>query len=412
MTPLWLQWISLTWEPPPVLICCQLNLMESRHVQYLSNERAPTTRPFPALPRAKHYTVTPVRFISAVITTAPLKLPLHISERAISVVFRWLLIASLLALCAIPAGCRRTVQKALGKSTWQQKFHWKAEDYFDDVQVVALCHAIEKDDVAEMDRLIAAGTNVNAKGKGNMTPLMWAFPDNKLARFERLLEHGADPNVIIESDFGTRDAIMPGVAVTHMATETSFPGYFEAVFAHGGDPKLAKQTVALGRGDTPIFVVLESRSPNKKNRVQFLLDQGVDIDLPDGGGASPLLSAATLGQYDIAMMLLERGADHTLYCNDGLMRLVHILLRERSKPSYASWSTVQKKDYQQLCEWLQSHGESFEQAEADLKRWKSWHEMPGGFGPKRLAEIAERKAREAQANQKPAPPPADEKQPQ
>jgi hypothetical protein len=34
---------------------------------------------------------------------------------------------------------------------------------------------------------------VNAKGKGNMTPLLWAYFDDRPQRLLLLLEHGADP---------------------------------------------------------------------------------------------------------------------------------------------------------------------------------------------------------------------------
>jgi hypothetical protein len=49
--------------------------------------------------------------------------------------------------------------------------------------VIALCKATEANDIAEIDRLVAAGADVNAQGEGNMTPLLWAYPDNKLERF-------------------------------------------------------------------------------------------------------------------------------------------------------------------------------------------------------------------------------------
>ncbi|MDR3110936.1 MAG: ankyrin repeat domain-containing protein [Planctomycetaceae bacterium] len=69
-------------------------------------------------------------------------------------------------------------------SSWYSKFNWKAEDYFDDPKVIALCRAIEAKDIKKIDRLVANGADVNAKGKGNMTPLLWAFPDNKPEVFE------------------------------------------------------------------------------------------------------------------------------------------------------------------------------------------------------------------------------------
>jgi uncharacterized protein len=130
------------------------------------------------------------------------------------------------------AGCAK-MPASIG-TTWHEKCGWKAEDYFDDPQVIALCHAIQANDLKEMDRLIAAGVDVNAKGKGNMTPLLWAYPDNKLERFSLLLKHGADPDIKIQSDFNTRGGMRSGDSVTYMACKSAFPGYFDAVFSHGG----------------------------------------------------------------------------------------------------------------------------------------------------------------------------------
>lgn len=159
--------------------------------------------------------------------------------------------SAIAALLIAAVGCGRVAQ-VLPAPNSHEKVGWKTEDYFDDPQVVALCKAIEANDLAEIDRLVAAGADVNAQGKGKMTPLLWAFPDNKLMRFKRLLEHGADPNVVVEDEFNTRGVVMPGDSVTHMAASSYYPGYFEAVFAHGGDPNL-KRTSVLGMDDTPLF---------------------------------------------------------------------------------------------------------------------------------------------------------------
>lgn len=160
---------------------------------------------------------------------------------------------------AVLVGCGQ-VRQVVGRS-FHQKAGWKAKDFFDDPQVIALCHAIEADDLDGIDRLVAAGANVNAKGKDGMTPLFWAFPDNKLTRFTRLLEHGANPNVAIESDLGTHGGFEPGDSVTHLACRTKFPGYFEAVFAHGGDPNLVKNG-PIYKGDSPLFSVIMGGGPN------------------------------------------------------------------------------------------------------------------------------------------------------
>ena len=61
--------------------------------------------------------------------------------------------------------------------TPHQRLKWKAEDFFTDPGVISLCKAIEAKNLKEIDRLVKSGNvNVNAKGRGNMTPLLWRFP--------------------------------------------------------------------------------------------------------------------------------------------------------------------------------------------------------------------------------------------
>ncbi len=224
----------------------------------------------------------------------------------------------------ILAGCDQVSQ--ITDSTFHQKFGWKAEDYFTDPKVIALCHAIEADDIPEIDRLAKSGADVNAKGKDNMTPLLWAFPDNKIERFKRLLELGGNPNVITRSDFNTHGKMGRGDSVTHMACRTAFPGYFEAVFAHGGDPNLVGNRILPS--ETPLFSVMNGSAVNKKAKVRILIDKGADLNHIYGQLATPAMEAAGGGQYDIALMLLEAGANYKIYMPRTNERLIHIVVGE------------------------------------------------------------------------------------
>ena len=51
--------------------------------------------------------------------------------------------------------------------------------------------------------------------------------------------------------------------------------------------------------------------------VQFLIENGVDVNLKNGDGATPLHSAVFLGRVDVAKLLLENGADVKARNNDG-----------------------------------------------------------------------------------------------
>ena len=163
----------------------------------------------------------------------------------------------------------------LGQRSFHQKFDWRAAKFFDDPQVIALCEAIEADDLPEMERLIAAGADVNARGEGNITPLMWAFPDNKLSRFRKLLKHGADPNVKITTHLGVPSGFAVGDSVTTEAAQTHFPGHFEAVMQAGGDANIRN-----GWNMPLIAVIIQATVPDARGRCDIALQYGADIGAP------------------------------------------------------------------------------------------------------------------------------------
>lgn len=249
--------------------------------------------------------------------------------------------------------------------TWYERFAWKAEDYFDDPQAVALCRAIEANDLAEIDRLVAAGADVNARGKANMTPLLWAFPGNRPERLKKLLEHGADPNVVVESDFGTGMRIEPGDSVTHLACGSWFPGYFEAVFDHGGDPNLRNPK----RDDVPLLEVLSGTAVDKLARVKRLIKLVADVNAKKDGKFTAKVTPvglATIGrQYDIALVLLSAGAD---YKPDTLPydRVIDKLANQET--AIDRLPKAQRAAFHETVKWLEEHGESMSAARRRLQQ--------------------------------------------
>lgn len=313
--------------------------------------------------------------------------------------FRSVIVPLLVVATSLGSGCSK-VAKTIASATertWHEKFNWKAEEYFSDPQVIALCRAIEAEDLEEIDRLGAAGADVNAKGKGNMTPLLWAFPDNKPERFIRLLQHGADPNVIVTSQFNTgRAGIQLGDSITHLAAKSRFH-HFKHVMEHGGDPNLVNEY-----NETPLFSVIKGSGGQRQERIQLLIDKGADLDHMSALETTPVMQAVSWGgQYRFALMLLNAGADHTVYRPDQLSRLVHIVVWDEKRMAIAS--PEQKKDYTELVAWLAEHGESIEEARKDAARWKAWSKAGSTTRIKELAdaEIAERLAEERADAKKP-----------
>ncbi len=300
------------------------------------------------------------------------------------------------------AGCG--VMDLLPGRTTHQRFGWKAEDYFTDPQVIALCRAIEANDLAEMERLVKVGADVNAQGKDRMTPLLWAFPDNQLPRFKWLLEHGANPNVVVESDFGTKGQIPAGESVTHMACKTSFTGYFDAVFDHGGDPNQPFVKLS-GFGNTihepPLMAIIKAGGRKRVEKLKRLIALNADMNALSDGVTPPMQAASWFTQNDLVLIMLNAGADFRIYDSHECQRLIHIVVRQEFGTVGLKALTPQMQaDRDAVIKWLEDHGESYEEAKADIARWDSW--SGATFREKMDAEIAERKAREkAAAEQKP-----------
>jgi len=303
------------------------------------------------------------------------------------------------AVCLSAAGCG--VLDVLPIRAFHQRYGWKAEDYFSDPKVIALCKAIESNDLSKMDRLVKAGADVNAQGKDKMTPLLWAFPDNHLPRFKWLLEHGANPNVIVESDFGTRGSISAGESVTHMACETEFAGYFDAVFDHGGDPNI-RRTGLSGRDATPLYCVITTGFGNRREKVKRLIAAGADMNALSDGCTPPMKAAGWFKQNDLVLIMLEAGADFRKYDRKDRDRLIHrVVSQEFGTVGLKALTPQMQADRAAVIKWLEDRGESYEEAKADIERWDSWGRTTGEYDRKMHAEIAERKAREkAEAEQK------------
>lgn len=279
-------------------------------------------------------------------------------------------------------------------SNWYEKMGWVAEDYFEDPLVVELCKAIEANNLEGIDSLVAEGADVNAIGKGNMTPLLWSFPDDHIERFQKLLEHGADPNVLITDDFNTNQSIPPGYAVTHLVLRSDFKEHYKSVFDHGGDANL--QTKERNGQDTPLHVMIDGAALDKSKRLQLLIDSGADTNAIGKYGCPPASNAVAFSQYGLALDLLEAGADPLIYHEDELQTLVHYVVKDSSK-------SVEKNGkitpYGQLIKWLREHSIDLQSARDDHKRWLS---MTGNLVQKKAKkdrEILERKKREKESRQ-------------
>jgi ankyrin repeat protein len=276
----------------------------------------------------------------------------------------------------------------LNNQSFHQKFGWKAEKFFDDPKVIALCKAIEANDLNQIERLIAEGADVNATGKGNMTPLMWSFPDDKLERFVMLLEAGADPNVKFTSNLEVPSAFAIGNSVTTQSAKSRFPGHFAAVMRHGGDANITD-----GFRMPLIHIIILAMLPDAKERCKLVLEAGCDIDILFDGGTPAIQAFATGGQYDLAIFLFEQGADPLAYREDGLQQAIHMILRRENDLQLLNESD--RKKFFELRKFLVDNGADEAAARKDLERWSEKIMTPSGFKSRWQIEL---KAKRDSAN--------------
>ena len=157
--------------------------------------------------------------------------------------------------------------------------------------------------------------------------------------------------------------------------------------------KQADLSVASRWDDRSFHDIIQSGGPDSIERTKQLIKDGGDLNEYRGGATPAMRAVSWGGQYNIALLLLEAGADHRLYQKKQNSRLAHLVLRAQSRLLHHAHS--QRASYWRLYRWLEKHGESFDAIEKDLDRWKSWGNLPyDEIGRRRRQEIADRLAKE------------------
>jgi ankyrin repeat protein len=176
-------------------------------------------------------------------------------------------------------------------------------EVFDDPRVRELAQAGAKGQTSRMDRLLAEGVCVNAKGKFGLTPLWIAGSSQNLKGFTYLLSKGADPNV---QTFRNSNVML-------LAARSPDIRFLKAALAAGGDPDLVSEY----DGRTPVFSAITARN---EAHVRLLVEEyGVELDVIATliGKGTPLLSTVAFAWWEMTYYLIENGADPFFGFSDG-----------------------------------------------------------------------------------------------
>ncbi len=168
-------------------------------------------------------------------------------------------------------------------------------EFFSDPNIISFVHAAEDGDEVKIKSMVNSGINVNSVGKNGITPLIWLVLLHNHDGIRGLLKNGADPN----------QATFDGDSALTLAARIADNEMLNLILEHGGDPN------AFGSsGDTALILTI--RRMNWDN-MRSLLKHGADMNKMDiYNNNTPMVMAATLGQYEQVYYFLESGADYSI----------------------------------------------------------------------------------------------------
>ena len=170
-------------------------------------------------------------------------------------------------------------------------------EVFTDPGVQALAVAAAKGDVELVNNLVAEGADVNGTGFEGARPLVWAWGHNNLKGMEALLKNGADPNF----EFSGRDFI-------NYTVDEKTTNYLELILKYGANPD------GLDADSAPIHYAISLRN---HDHIKTIIKYKGDINAYDSFKTTPLIHCLDVRRMDVAIWLLEQGADVNAVDNAG-----------------------------------------------------------------------------------------------
>ena len=187
-----------------------------------------------------------------------------------------------------------------------------------------LLWAVHDGNVAEVQRLLKAGSNANSKNDAGLTPLAEAANVGDTAIIKALLDAGAEPNA---PHYDGQTALMVISRSTNVEAA-------KLLIAKGANPNLAEtqknQTAlmwaAAGNNGPMVKVLLDAgANPNARtviNENSAQVSAEPRAQYRSYGGLTPLLYAAREGCVDCISYLVERGAKINMTDPEGVTPLI------------------------------------------------------------------------------------------
>lgn len=234
-------------------------------------------------------------------------------------------------------GCMEDKKKTL-ESYKNQRF--PVNEYFEGKRL-EMGKAIYKNDIKKVEQLLNQGININelSENKIGFTYLMYAvFLDQRFEIAELLLKNGANPNLVskvLSKDKKRYNYYLP---LTFVAEDQSIE-YIKLLLRYGADPNYAYRDE---KGKMPLTAMYAINAAARssyflkewerkdfindvKARINLLVKYGADINSV-GNMNKCVVEFAANTKPEIALYLMDKGADHRLY-GEKVTRLYRRILK-------------------------------------------------------------------------------------
>ena len=179
------------------------------------------------------------------------------------------------------------------------------EQHFSDPRLVAFVKAAMRLDEADMRRLVGAGLNPNAEGVAGpgshfgFTAMHYAIAAGRADVVRLLHKVGADPE--------------------HNARDMGSPFFFAVML---DDPAMLAVLAALKPLDrlsagTKEDLLFEGARRRASKCLAWMLDNGMPVDTLDMANYTLAIRSLDMGEYELTLWLLERGASYTYSTRTG-----------------------------------------------------------------------------------------------
>jgi hypothetical protein len=179
------------------------------------------------------------------------------------------------------AGCKETQSmEALDSSK-----------YFADRTVAAFVDDVQRGNVARVKAGLAAGIDPNAEGSQGFRPIHFVFFAKDAEVLKLLLAAKANPNA----------ALANGSTPLHFSVRNQNPDFTKLLLGAGANPN------GIGENKKP-HVHEAINQVAAAAQAKLLASAGADLNVV-WGGATPVMSAMEIGQWEVAQALIDLGAD-------------------------------------------------------------------------------------------------------